>query len=96
MKDKKNFALRNEKGEEIGVFSGRQPRQAALKAATRMGGTKKKPVILRLREKGTNKVHVFEGWTELVPAPKNKPAWMPDKIKKAFVRKKGIERLEKR
>ncbi|MHC1570895.1 MAG: non-histone chromosomal MC1 family protein [Methermicoccaceae archaeon] len=93
MKDKKNFALRDENGVEIGVFSGRQPRQAALKAANRTNGTKKKPAILRLREKGTNKVHVFKGWTEKVPAPKNKPAWMPDKIKKAYVKKIGIERL---
>jgi len=93
MKDKKNFALRNEKGVEEGVFSGRQPRQAALKAANRMNGTKKKPVTLRLREKGTNKVHVFNGWTEKVPAPKNKPAWMPNKIKRAFVKKIGIEKL---
>jgi hypothetical protein len=29
----RNFALRDENGNEIGVFRGRSPRQAALKAA---------------------------------------------------------------
>ncbi|MCK4884390.1 MAG: chromosomal protein MC1, partial [Candidatus Diapherotrites archaeon] len=32
MSEKRNFALR-EKGKETAIFSGRQPRQAALKAA---------------------------------------------------------------
>ncbi len=30
-----NFALRDEKGNEIGIFTGRSPHQAALKAANR-------------------------------------------------------------
>ena len=33
--DKRNFALRGETGNETSVFSGRTPRQAALKAARR-------------------------------------------------------------
>jgi len=32
-KEMRNFALRDEKGNEIGVFTGKAPRQAALKAA---------------------------------------------------------------
>jgi len=35
MAEKRNYALRDAKGKEIGVFSGKQPRQAALKAANR-------------------------------------------------------------
>ena len=66
MAEKRNFALRDEKGNEIGVFSGRQPRQAALKAANRHGGTKENPVIIKLRERGTKKVHVFSAWRELI------------------------------
>lgn len=59
------------------VFTGKQPRQAALKAARKAGGTKEKPVVLRLRERGVHgKAHEFKTWTETVPAPKNKPAWM--------------------
>ena len=32
-KETKNFASRDKDGNEIGVFTGKQPRQAALKAA---------------------------------------------------------------
>ncbi len=95
MADTKNFILRKKDGSESGVFTGRKPRQAALKAANRIGGTKDKPVEIRLRERGAKKVHIFTGWKELVNAPKNKPAWMPDKINKPFVQKVGTETLEK-
>jgi len=95
MAEIKNFILRNKNGSEDGVFTGRQPRQAALKAANRIGGTKDKPVDIRLRERGTKKVHIFKGWKEEIEAPKNKPAWMPEKINKPFVKKVGIEKLEK-
>ena len=57
----RNFVVRYEDGSEHGVFQGKQPRQAALKAANRSEGTKKKPVTIRLRECGTKKVHVFKG-----------------------------------
>lgn len=94
MAETKNFVLVNRDGSESSVFSGRQPRQAALKAANRIGGTKNKPVEIMLRERGTKKVHIFKGWKELVNAPKNKPAWMPDKINKPFVKKTGTEKME--
>ncbi|KXS46664.1 MULTISPECIES: non-histone chromosomal MC1 family protein [Methanohalophilus] len=92
----RNFVLRDEKGNEHGVFTGKQPRQAALKVANRGKGTKKNPEKIMLRERGTKKVHVFYGWKEEVDAPKNKPDWMPDKINKPFVRKEkpGIIKLE--
>ncbi len=95
MAETKNFVLREKDGTESSVFTGRQARQAALKAANRIGGTKDKPVEIRLRERGANKVHIFKGWKEVVNAPKNKPAWMPDKINKPFVKKVGTETLEK-
>ena len=91
----KNFVLRGKNGKEDGVFSGRAPRQAALKAANRSKGTKANPVEIKLRERGSKKVHIFKGWKEIVPAPKNKPAWMPDKINKPNVEKVGIEKLSK-
>ncbi len=95
MAEMKNFILRKKDGTESSVFTGRQPRQAALKAANRVGGTKAKPVEIRLRERGAKKVHIFKGWKEMISAPKNKPAWMPDKINKPFVKKVGVETLEK-
>jgi hypothetical protein len=92
--DMRNFVLHDEDGTEHGVFTGKQPRQAALKAANRSEDTKKKPVTLRLRERGTKKMHVFKGWREHVKAPENKPSWMPDKIFKPFVKKEKVETLE--
>ncbi len=91
----RSYVLRNKNGKETGVFSGNQPRQAALKAANRSKGTKSKPVEIRLRERGTKKVHIFEGWRTLVSAPKNKPSWMPAKINKPNVKKVGVEKLKK-
>jgi len=90
----RNFVVRYEDGSEHGVFQGKQPRQAALKAANRSEGTKKKPVTIGLRERGTKKVHVFKGWKEIVKAPENRPAWMPEEISKPFVKKEKIETIE--
>jgi hypothetical protein len=84
----RNFALRDKKGNEIGVFSGKQPRQAALKAANR-GHTD-----IELRERGTKKVHMFKGERVQVKKPKGAPAWMPDKIWKPKVKKVGVKTLE--
>ena len=91
----RSFVLRGKNGKETGVFSGSQPRQAALKAANRSKGTKANPVEIRLRERGSKKIHIFKGWKEIVTAPRNKPAWMPDKINKPNVEKVGIEKLNK-
>jgi len=89
MEEKRNFALRDAKGSEIGVFTGKQPRQAALKAANR-GFTD-----IRLRERGTKKVHIFKGERNLVKKPANAPEWMPNEIWKPNVKKLGIEKLDK-
>lgn len=83
----KTFVLVGKNGKESGSYTGGTPRQAALKAANRSSGTKKKPVKLELRETGTDKIHIFKGWKEKVDAPDNKPSWMPDKINKANVKK---------
>ena len=87
-KEMRNFALRDKDGNEIGIFRGTAPRQAALKAANR-GHTD-----IRLRERGTKKVHVFSGERRQIDKTKNAPAWMPDKIWKPFVKKVGVEKLE--
>lgn len=88
MVEKRNYALRDAKGKETHVFAGTAPRQAALKAATR-GFTD-----IRLREKGTKKVHIFQGERKQVQRPKKAPSWMPQKIWKPCVKKIGIEKLE--
>jgi hypothetical protein len=53
-KEMRNFALRDKDGTEIGVFTGKQPRQAALKAANRGH------IDIRLRERGTKNVHYLQ------------------------------------
>ncbi|MFQ6084549.1 MAG: non-histone chromosomal MC1 family protein [Candidatus Aminicenantia bacterium] len=90
---KKSYVLK--KGNKISIFTGRSPRQAALKAATR--GIKD----IRLRERGkrnkdkTYTIHVFKGEVKMVGAPERRPAWLPARIRKATVRKVGIERVKK-
>jgi hypothetical protein len=94
---KRNFALRDA-NDETSVFSGRTPRQAALKAARRLepadGESNASRQDLRLREKGTHKVHIYEGWAWREDAPDDKPDWMPSMITEANVSKQGIEHLE--
>ncbi|PSQ24640.1 chromosomal protein MC1 [Halobacteriales archaeon QS_9_67_17] len=96
--DKRNFALRDGTGDESSVFSGRTPRQAALKAARRLDPAGSESAAnkteLRLREKGTKKVHIYDGWAWEENAPDDKPDWMPNEITEANVSKKGIEHLE--
>ena len=87
-KEMRNFALRDMDGNEIGIFTGKAPRQAALKAANR-GHTD-----IKRRERGTKKVHVFTGERVQVDKPKSAPAWMPDKIWKPKVKKVAVEKLE--
>ncbi len=86
-KETRNFVLRDKDGNELGVFTGKAPRQAALKAANR-GYTD-----IRLRERGTKKVHLFQGERMQVDKPKEAPAWMPDKVWKPTVKKIGTEKL---
>lgn len=96
---KRNFVLR-ENGSESSVFSGNTPRQAALKAARRLNPegsesrAKSNATEIRLREKGTDKVHIYDAWAWREDAPNNKPDWMPDTITEANVSKKGIEHLD--
>ena len=87
MSDKKYFVLMQNGKDTSQVFASKQPRGAALKAATR-GHTN-----IRLRERGTKRVHVFTGSITMVDKPAGGPAWLPDKIKKANVKKQGIEHL---
>jgi hypothetical protein len=96
---KRNFVMRQD-GEEDSVFSGNMPRQAALKAARRLepasseSEAESNPTEIRLREKGTDKVHIFDAWAWEQDAPDDKPDWMGDRITKGNVSKKGIEHLD--
>ena len=98
--DSRNFALRDSDGTEQGVFSGRYPRQAARKAARRLPPANNEteaesdPHVLRLREHGTDKVHVFKGWAWKEPASDDDPDWVGDTVTNGNVSKQGVENLE--
>lgn len=92
MTEQRNFVICNEDGSESGIFKGNQPRQAALKVANSCDGTEEHPVTIKLRERGTKKMHVFLAWKKKVPAPDQRPSWLPDIINKPFVKKLRIER----
>ncbi len=90
---KKYYSLR--KGsKEPAVFTGRSPRQAALKAAARG----ENDIVLRERgrrnQDGTYTLHRFKGSRKKVDAPENRPEWLPDKVWKAFVKKSGVHRID--
>ena len=87
MSGKKYFVLMENGDDTSQVFVNNQPRGAALKAARR-GHTN-----IQLRERGTNRVHCFNGWRDLVAKGAGGPAYLPDKIWKANVKKTGIKRL---
>ncbi len=96
---KRNFALREAGGREGSVFSGNTPRQAALKAARRLTEVGHSEDTaprreIRLREKGSDKVHIYDAWAWETTAPTDKPDWMPRRITEANVSKKGIEHLD--
>ena len=89
---KKYYKLR--KGvKEVATFTGRQPRQAALKAATR-GHTD-----IRLRERGrknkdgTYTIHVFKGSRQKVSVDASSVSWLPSQVWKPVVKKVGVERI---
>jgi hypothetical protein len=83
----RNFVL-IEGGKEVGIFTGKSPRQAALKAANR-GYTS-----ITLRERGTKKLHIFKGLRKKVKAPEPRPEWMPEEIWKPSVKKIGTKKLK--
>jgi len=98
---KRNFALREDSGDETSVFSGNTPRQAALKAARRLedvgdseDGAPRHDI--ELREKGSDKVHIYEAWAWEEDAPEDAPEWLQGRedITEANVSKQGIEHID--
>jgi len=84
------------KGRNVSIYTGRSPRQAALKAATR-GVTD-----IKLRERGrrnrdrTYSIHVFRGSRQKVTvSSENRPEWLPNRVWKPRVQKQRVERLKR-
>lgn len=83
-KEMKYFVLTQGGKDTDHVFTGSQPRRAALKAATR-GFTS-----IVLRERGTDRVHYFDGGRKKTAAPADRPKWLPAQIWKPSVKKKKM------
>ena len=95
---KRNFALHESDGSESSVFSGNYPRQAAMKAARQLNPASSETDAdrhdLRLRERGTDKLHVYEAWAWEEDAPEDGPDWLSGTITQANVAKQGIDYLD--
>lgn len=97
--EKRNFMLLDANGNDIGKFTGNNPRQAALKIANSGVET------IRIRETGVYKrrntrdlgkikeikVHSFTGKRIQRKRTKKDPKWLPDMINIPKVKKIGIE-----
>ncbi|MBI2674831.1 MAG: chromosomal protein MC1 [Candidatus Aenigmarchaeota archaeon] len=91
--ERKYYVLR--KGNRTSIFTGRSPRQAALKAATRGVGDIKLRERGRRNKDGTYTIHIFKGSVRTVSAPENRPEWLPARVKKPVVQKVGVERVRR-
>jgi hypothetical protein len=85
--EKRNFILLSWDANEIGKYTGRAPRQAALKAANRgvqdiiLREAGKRKVVVHKNEKVTcMKVHRFDGSIKTRPKTKSDPEWMNDPV----------------
>jgi len=95
------FALRQD-GEEVGLYRGRVPRRAALKAARKRlqpsaeseAEAKQSKQKIVLRERGTSKLHIYTGWVWTEPSDPEAPAWLGTEVTKANVSKEGIRHLD--
>jgi len=91
---KKYFVLMEGGKDTTHIFKGHQPRQAALKAATR-GFTE-----IKLRERGrknkdkTTTIHVFKGGVKTIDKKANAPKWMADRVKKSNCKKLRVEHIK--
>lgn len=94
----RNFVIRQRDGSEDGEFTGRFPRQAALKAARRLepapSESEAEPEEIRLRERGTEKLHVYEAWAWEEEAPSDSPEWLGETVAEANVSKQGVQHLD--
>lgn len=77
------------------VFTGKSPRQAALKAAARGFSEIKLRERGRRNKDGTYTIHKFKGSVKVINAPENRPEWLPARVKKPTVKKSGVDRVKK-
>jgi hypothetical protein len=99
---KRNFVLVESDGDESSIYSGNMPRQAALKAARDLDPAdseeeaESNPTEIRLRERGTDKIHIYHAWSWMSSPPEDHPDWMSGRnnITEGNVSKQGIEHID--
>ena len=87
---KKYYILRQ--GRSVSIFTGRQPRQAALKAATRGFSEIKLRERGRPNRDGTYSIHVFRGSRKKVTISPEVD-WLPSSVWKPVVKKLKVDRV---
>ena len=93
MAAKKYYILKA--GSKSSIFTGRSPRQAALKAATRGISD------IKLRERGrrnkdrTYSIHIFKGSRSKISVASGGPSWLPTSVWKPSVKKIKVDRVKK-
>ena len=87
---KKYYILRQ--GRSVSIFTGRQPRQAALKAATRGFSEIKLRERGRRNRDGTYSIHVFRGSRKKVTISPEVD-WLPSSVWKPVVKKLKVDRV---
>jgi hypothetical protein len=88
---KKYYILKQ--GRNVSIFTGRQPRQAALKAATRGIGDIKLRERGRRNKDGTYSIHVFKGSRKKVSISPEVD-WLPSSVWKPVVKKVRVDRVK--
>jgi len=87
---RKYYILRQ--GRNVSIFTGRQPRQAALKASTRGVSDIKLRERGRRNRDGTYSIHVFRGSRKKVTISPE-VSWLPSSVWKPVVKKVRVDRI---
>ena len=91
---KKYYVLKQ--GKKLSIFTGRQPRQAALKAATRGASDIKLRERGRRNKDGTYSIHIFRGSRKKVTIPESSSVdWLPSQVWKPTVKKVRVDRIRR-
>ena len=80
-------------GRKVSIFTGRQPRQAALKAATRGVADIKLRERGRRNKDGTYSIHIFRGSRKKVSVSADVD-WLPAQVWKPVVKKVRVDRVK--
>jgi hypothetical protein len=95
----RRFILVEPETDETNIYTGQSPSHALRKAARRhinTNGVEKPPVAkqqnsreIRLRERGTETVHIYTAWVWERPRKEEEPDWLNDMVVEVDLNKHG-------